>query len=597
MTSSTSELIALLSEQSDHIDPPTSLSDNMTVKDVIRYLRSREGKVGRGLVFLEFLEFLATSANTGLNNDDYTDLKAALIKNGWLKPLFELPPESFTPLHHKITATKPLMIKAVINRYLGLLGFQQQDDLAWLTFIFQNIFLPALKRPVTEIHDIDAVLNIEHRVYSALIRRVETAEHFSSVYQAMSGALLRAGMAYNKEPSPVPVRHKRPRIGFLFHSGAILAHTANYLEFLKGLTALPAPPIEAIAVIILGDMDEESPPLEAAIKDYGLQFVSRRFDRKTSYSTMTLSWLQSVIREQDLESLVFVSVPLMVSTISASKIAPCTIWWSMKYHQLSAPDLDGHLTYGAYGETERVIDGTQWRAVFPALTDLKDDSAADKAKSYRANLHAQGARTILGCFGREQKLYDPDFIDALARILKSCPDSVYLWSGRSDDQTVRRQMQEHGISGQCPWIGWVNTKAAIHILDIYADSFPFASGHTAYEAMAAGRPLVVLVTPESRETSIATSLLPTLERTVKNADMQDAVVEIFSDKPGDLAYSPFVYSIDDYVTRTIHLIQNPALRHAVGAAGKVFVETYLNDSARYAQDVCEQIIDIMALKK
>ena len=110
---------------------------------------------------------------------------------------------------------------------------------------------------------------------------------------------------------------------------------------------------------------------------------------------------------------------------------------------------------------------------------------------------------VLACIGREEKMLNPAYIDALAQILAACPGATFVWTGRATRSHEVMEMMTHARKNhRCRFIGWLeDTKAAATLMDIFVDTFPFGSGFTAFEAMAAGKPVVALRTPETIETS------------------------------------------------------------------------------------------------
>ena len=100
-----------------------------------------------------------------------------------------------------------------------------------------------------------------------------------------------------------------------------------------------------------------------------------------------------------------------------------------------------------------------------------------------------------------------EYAEAVAQILTQVPNSIYIWTGRINHPEISSRFRELGILDRCRFISWVNTALYAQVLDVFLDSFPFTSGHTAFESMATGYPVIVRNTPESLESGSLTHIL------------------------------------------------------------------------------------------
>jgi hypothetical protein len=109
--------------------------------------------------------------------------------------------------------------------------------------------------------------------------------------------------------------------------------------------------------------------------------------------------------------------------------------------------------------------------------------------------------------------------------------------------------------------------------------------------MAAGKPVVVLKTPEALQSSTVSGLMPVLEGRSGSAEDQRAVRAIFTCADGS-SLLPFVDTIAEFVALSIRLVGDTALRANMGAACKLYVERYARDEATYARTTCKHIVEI-----
>ena len=519
-------------------------------------------------------------------------LGTRLVNAGWLQsrhPDFEI---TMGRLDKRLRELGPSTAFVVLTNVLDVLNLR--DATVWVSkCIAENVIFPFLDRMPVLRESVDYGLWIELTIFTLYLKKVDTREHFESTYQRLRPALLTYGDILRSEDqrsfNTVPC--EQPRIGFLFQSHAYLAHAQNYIYFLEGLSDLDTVPIKPIAYIIGNEEEHGQEPFPLRLRELGSELSW--IDRPASKLGTFIISLKSRVIEDDVAALVFISLPSFLLTCARFRVAPSVIWWAMKYHQVYSDDVDGYLTYGVY-ETERVIDGRKWRSVPAALSSLYDHDVEEMAINIRKQYLAKGYDFILSCIGREEKINHRAYLETLKAILDTNPSTTFLWSGRAIPFEVKNMMSDLGITDQCHHIGWVQTKVYAQVTDLYLDSFPFASGHTAYEAMAAAKPLVVLKTPESIESSTATALLPFLERTVGSREEQDEIIQVFSKSGDDLQYAPFVETIEDYIEKAQRLINDPNFRKKSGEAGRVYIEKYLGNTGRMAKGVCDHLIDIVS---
>jgi predicted O-linked N-acetylglucosamine transferase (SPINDLY family) len=254
------------------------------------------------------------------------------------------------------------------------------------------------------------------------------------------------------------------------------------------------------------------------------------------------------------------------------------------------------MTAGAFFEDFRQIDGRTWRSCRTALPPLTEPHLAAKAAEARSTLNLGRDTLVLGCIGRDEKMLGEGYLEAVAAILKVREGTEFVWTGRAQVRApdVQRKLEQLGVAARCKFLGWVpNTKIVAHMLDVYLDSFPFASGHTGFEAMAAGVPMVVLATGQALDSSTLTSLVPVLRGQTGTVAERADVSSIFAD-PDGTKLVPYVESIDEYVARAIELIRDASLRRRVGDAGRRFVERFARDEKGFAVSTCRHILDIIA---
>lgn len=600
--------VPVLSESHPHFKPHLESWQSLYTATLAKQKRQVFRWTEEHLITLMVAEAITSSTATTLKNllnalsslpdlltaaeVDFPRLGNRLSKAGWFLEESETLAGAFKPLKQKAGQWDTKTAFAVVRSLLHAFNFN--DAPVWLSeLIAENAVFPFFEKKPTSLTEAEMFLWLELVLYVQYLSKVETIEHFEDTYERLHPALAECGRII--KPS-VPDFSKRqpnptPRVAFLFFSPDYLAHAKNFDVFLEGFAELNSKPIEPVAYINGNEAESGGLPLPTAISNRGVEIRWFNMSKVTEFLIQTAKSAEL----DGIDALVFVSTPSFLITSASAGIAPSIIWWAMKYHGIRANGIDGYLTIGSI-QSERFINGHRWRAVYPSLTGLYDPTVKNEALQIRQHYLSKGYQCILACIGRAEKINSRPYLEMLQRILTKHPEAVFLWTGRSIPPEVKTMMDELGITERCEFIGWVNTKVYIQVVDIYVDSFPFASGHTSYECMAAGKPFVVLETEEALETSAATTLLPILQRQCGSPSEQDQVIEVFSSQGHDLELSPYVKTQDEYAQRVTDLINNPELRTQCGAAGRKFVEEFLSDTPGMANKICQHLIEVVNAK-
>jgi hypothetical protein len=378
----------------------------------------------------------------------------------------------------------------------------------------------------------------------------------------------------------------------MLHTPAHLAHMTVLFSFLRGLAALPKPPLRPILYVLNG----QAGALEAEASALGVPLVAIEHfaegDRAGPRQRLLLLRARSMA--DALSAMVWVSAPLHMAYAFGLRVAPVQIWWSMGFHSIASDDIDGYLTGGLF-ERWRMIEGRRWRVLQIGLPDMFRPESVGPAQQLRRAFGADRRVLILGWMGREDKITNRPFVTALARILERLPGAIFLWSGRAQPPELLRLFDEFHIRDRCHHIGWVDTKIYAQVFDIYLDGFPAVSGHTAFDAMAAGVPVVVLVTPESLSTGMPKNVYRVYAGMIGSEADQAAVRAIFTGPDGE-DLTGFALDVDRFVERAVQFGLDPALRRRVGEAGRTFALRYLYDVGALARTGSEHILEIIAQK-
>jgi hypothetical protein len=310
----------------------------------------------------------------------------------------------------------------------------------------------------------------------------------------------------------------------------------------------------------------------------------------TTPVSQALCRLRTELGNQHASALVWVSLVDLMCFAFGMRMATTQVWWAMKYHGLQFPEIDGYLTGGSIAGGRKGIDDNEWRVGPVLTTDLLGSYTESELDSIAGQYST--AQIIFGCFGREEKLTDTFFLNAICEILRQVPVGVFLWTGRNQHPVVQTAFEEAGVANRCHFIGWVDTKLYAKVIDVFLDSFPFPCGYTLYEAMAVGRPIVLYSSAESDQTGLHAIVAPLLFGTDGSAEDRTELQAIFRhEQDRDLylrASTP-----DDYVRFAVQLAGDNNFRRLAGVASRKFVERFMLNRERtgriYAQHLLEMI--------
>jgi len=291
-------------------------------------------------------------------------------------------------------------------------------------------------------------------------RSPDTPDNFTRCVQPTVDACTAAGEVSR-------VRWKR-RVAFYCPTGNYLAHVRNLDTLLRGLKKIDAP-IDPVVIT------HSEPDKRFADMDAPIYFIPE---------PPAVAW-QSTQRlgiKLNLDAFVHVSAVQGMAYAASIRCARKHIWWSHKWHGLTVPGIDGYID--ATGGRQ----GKPWSHHYTALPDMFDGSKTAEAEGLRA---LYGGKTIYGTLCREEKITE-EYVDTVAEILAKSGPSVFLYTGRA-------RVPELDRVPDTAWIGWVDTSLWAQVIDVFLDTWPFGSGHTAWEAIAARKHFVSMESDDHAE--------------------------------------------------------------------------------------------------
>lgn len=468
---------------------------------------------------------------------------------------------------------------------LALLGLDRASPVEWNVALAERVLRPWLAQALGSGCYEDA-FELEQDLYSKVTVTKETEAHFRRCVSLWWDLAADAGRRLGSEPAPL-APGALPRIAFFLHSPKMLAHVRTLLGMLEGLARLRPAPIEPVVYVFYSFSAE----LDTALAAHGVRvvYIDRAGKGGLRGGYAKLLELRARLAADRVDALVWVSVVTMMAFAFGMRIAPVQIWWAMKYHSVELPEIDGYLTGGGVSGGIKTIAGRRWRVGPVAAADWFAPQLAQPAREKRAALGV--FRVVFASLAREEKLRNPAFLQAVARILRELPDAAFLWTGRERLAEVQEQLEALGVAQRCFFIGWVDTRLYAQVIDVFLDTFPAPCGFTLYEAMAAARPVVLYACPESENNGLHALVAPLFARE-EGTEADWRSIECIFRPDGEKLYLRAA-SVEEYVAYALRLARDPGFRQRAGEAGRAFVQAYMSDRERVARIYAEHLIAIL----
>jgi glycosyltransferase involved in cell wall biosynthesis len=105
----------------------------------------------------------------------------------------------------------------------------------------------------------------------------------------------------------------------------------------------------------------------------------------------------------------------------------------------------------------------------------------------------ESATSVSATFGNLYKVSGNAYLKILAELMKRWPRHFHLFAGAGDVKAIRGYLHSEGVLSRVRFLGHMpDVMPLLRTVDLYLASFPHSGGHSLLEAMAAGKPVVVL---------------------------------------------------------------------------------------------------------
>lgn len=500
-----------------------------------------------------------------------------------------LPDDALAAILEMLKGVDPKQLQPVLTQALEVLGFFNKELPPTKEKVFRQLLLPLLGAVLAR-RDMDNAMAIEGVLFEHYVKAVETEAHFAACMAAIEPLLTEAGRYWRAALPPLPQPSLTPpyRIGFFIHSASTLAHIEVLLNTFKGYRMLDEQPFEPIVYCFGG----KSPAMERALAALGVRLVmlNERYPETAQSPWARLLKLRELLAEDGVQQLVWTSMVAILPLAFGMRIAPVQTWFAMKYRNFSQPDIDGYVTgsaltrFGAFA-------GRRWRTAMLGVDDWYAPALEPQAAALRSTIDAPVVAMTLA---RTEKMQDPAYLQAMVALLQANAQAVFLWAGRAEDPTVVEAFRAGGVLERTRFIGWVNTRLYAQVADVFLDTFPFPCGFTLFQAMAAGKPVLIYDSPEAAQTGLWNFIKPLVEGDDGTPEERAELQAIIGDPAQPLI--PVARTPEDYVAHASRLLRDPAVRGGAGSAAKRFIDRYFSDPKLMGGSLAAHFIELVEEK-
>ena len=329
--------------------------------------------------------------------------------------------------------------------------------------------------------NVDLALNCEVSLHSK-IKLQENEKNYFLAYDSHINSFWNCG----QQNSPGEVKAgKEKNIVFVVQNGVLLGHSQVMLSIIKEWKSL-FPDLNIFCFTFSNEFEEK---LAIQLIDSNVKIMA---PPKQLGAQDRIKWLRDEIEKNEINTAIWVSVPIWVTYIFGFKIAQKQIMWSLKFHPIHLGDTVCHIGMTKENEGIIMINGYPWKAFQPPL-QIKKTNNYDKNKIESNKIKASfKGKLIFGTLARTEKFNSIQFVDALIEILDHCSDSVYLYSGMQPSLFLLERAKLKGVDKKIFYIGWVDTELFSLAFDVFLETFPFGCGITGMQTLTNGTALVSL---------------------------------------------------------------------------------------------------------
>ena len=410
--------------------------------------------------------------------------------------------------------------------------------------------------------------------------RTQSEAEFITFFQRLQPALRdsgeRIGRLYESHDrfSYLPREARNPKKIAFIATDADISGCRMSLSIIDGIRKCP----ELDYLPSLHVMRGQTPKLTQACADLNCEIVYYDLLSSTDSYLERFYQIKEALSQSKTAMAVWTHLPWIAPAALSIQLAPVQALLSQ---HLSIPAMAAgplaHFTLEGMGGKLIERHGISWQRLPLSLYDVIAEPPPEAAALREKHL---GTGTILlGSVARAEKINNPDFLGVVCNLLKAYPQCRFLWAGEAIMQSVQAFFEQEGVAGQTVFAGWVDPAVCAAALDIYLDSFPFASGMTAIQAMALETPVISM---RSRYSLLGRDVADAYEQGDTPPEVRSKLQTLLDPLKQD-GLLPIVDDAADYRRLAGRLIEDAVARQRVGAALRETSLICFQDTVRMAK--------------
>jgi hypothetical protein len=422
-----------------------------------------------------------------------------------------------------------------------------------------NSTLPGLIIEMEKIiaaRDYDKFLLAEMDAYQYFIKTIETPEHYLRGYRLLESPVRKYGSVLPKITESVSSREQHICY-FLPSLDNDLAHVEQLYYLLREHSNS-----SEIQISIAGFSRQKNSINSRYIFDL---YKSRKVRiLPIQFSHEGILSLLSYLRAARVSLLAIYSIPTLLGALGMAFGLNRTIWIPTKFPIPIYPEVKHRIYVAPLKDfTHDAQGGVIWHRMCSSAFPKDIIPVFEKRNRSRLKIIS---------INREEKIANPIFLDAVARILKDNDGAIFYWTGRKEIPEIKDYFFSRGFSSRVVYVGWVNPAKIIDDFDIFVDTFGL-SGTVSAQAFAAGMPTCCF--------RGAQTWFEVHEKNIRNKFGDEIIEKILS------------RTVDDYVNRASELITSPEFYWSQSNLQKEIAENFFTNTREMYNEQIKIVKKIM----
>ncbi|MFC7461422.1 hypothetical protein [Hydrogenophaga defluvii] len=411
--------------------------------------------------------------------------------------------------------------------------------------------------------------HLEQKAYAQAIKVFEDRGHYEASLRILHSALHSIGMRANAAVRSSSVgRDWRPaKLVFFVHNlSADLAHNELLCNVIRAYLTGGG----ATSLRLLGGGRKPAKCYEQLARDFGISVEC--LGMKSLYSMLDLVALQ--LEGNQSERCIIVAVPLGISYLCGQVPSQRLGWLSMKFEVDAFPSDFPCYAFTSSRRSCHYRGKVLWRTAPPLMVGTDLQLTSDKL-SLSMLESLDGFEVVLFTINREEKIRNPQFLDAVSSILNANREACFVWTGRARVPEIDNYFRARGVLERTFFAGWVVPDALLRRGDIFLDT-PRLSGMTAAKGVANGIPVLTFTGAHSWVNFFAEELnCPDVLK--RNPLLAQAWMAM-----RDNGLKLECESVEVYVAQALRLIADHSVRSVYSDFLKKFASCFFNGDFDYA---------------